>query len=79
MRKPDDSKDYSAMRSVGLAITIPAMLAATALIGCGIGFFLDRWLGTSPWLLILFILFGFGAGIRETISLVRKINDNKDK
>jgi F0F1-type ATP synthase assembly protein I len=28
----------------------------------GVGFFLDRWLGTSPWLMIVFVVLG-GVGV----------------
>ena len=27
------------------------------------GYYLDKWLGTGPWLFLLFILFGLAAGI----------------
>ena len=33
------------------------------LVGAGLGWLLDRWLGTTPWGLILFLLLGFAAGI----------------
>ncbi len=32
------------------------------MIGLGAGYLLDRWLGTRPWLLLLFFLFGVSAG-----------------
>jgi ATP synthase protein I len=38
-----------------------ALVAATA-IGLLIGYGLDRWLGTGPWLTMLFTLFGIAAG-----------------
>ena len=31
--------------------------------GAGIGWLIDRWLGISPWGLIVFLLLGFAAGI----------------
>ena len=33
------------------------------LVGAGLGWLLDRWLGSSPWGLIVFLLLGFAAGI----------------
>lgn len=33
-------------------------------IGFGIGYGLDALLGTSPWLMIMFIFFGFAAGVQ---------------
>jgi len=38
-------------------------LVAGVLVGAVIGWLLDRWLGTSPWGLIVFLLLGFAAGV----------------
>ena len=37
-------------------------LTAALVVGGGIGYVLDRWLGTQPWLLIVFFLIGAAAG-----------------
>lgn len=37
-------------------------LAAAIGVGTAIGIVLDRWLGTTPWLLIVFFLIGCAAG-----------------
>lgn len=36
---------------------------AGIVVGCGIGWVIDRGLGTSPWGLIVFLLLGFVAGV----------------
>ena len=38
-------------------------LVAGVLVGAVIGWLLDRWLGISPWGLIVFLLLGFAAGV----------------
>src|SRR6187551_370430 len=38
-------------------------LVAGVLVGAIIGWLLDRWLGISPWGLIVFLLLGFAAGV----------------
>ena len=38
-------------------------LVAGVLVGAFIGWALDRWLGISPWGLIVFLLLGFAAGV----------------
>jgi ATP synthase protein I len=38
-------------------------LLAGLLIGAGIGWTIDQWLGTIPWFLIIFFLLGGAAGI----------------
>ena len=46
-------------------------LAAELLVGVGVGGFigwaLDRQFGTGPWLLVLFVILGFAAGITNVI------------
>jgi ATP synthase protein I len=38
-------------------------LVGGVIVGAGIGWLLDRWLGISPWGLIVFLLLGFAAGV----------------
>jgi len=38
-------------------------LVAGVLVGAGLGWLIDRWLGISPWGLIVFLLLGFAAGV----------------
>ena len=38
-------------------------LVAGVLVGAGIGWLLDWWLGISPWGMIVFLLLGFAAGV----------------
>ncbi len=38
-------------------------LVAGVLVGAGLGWLIDRWLGISPWGFIVFLLLGFAAGV----------------
>jgi ATP synthase protein I len=38
-------------------------LVAGVLVGAALGWLLDRWLGISPWGMIVFLLLGFAAGV----------------
>ena len=38
-------------------------LVAGVLVGAGLGWLIDRWLGISPWGLMIFLLLGFAAGV----------------
>lgn len=54
-------------------------LVAGVLVGAGIGWGLDRWLGTTPWGLIVMLLLGFAAGVlnvMRTAGVVRERNLN---
>jgi ATP synthase protein I len=47
------------------------MVAAT-IIGLAMGYYLDQWLETSPWLTLIFLLFGIIAGFRNMFILTRR-------
>ena len=46
-------------------------LVAGLLVGFGIGYGLDALFGTSPWLMVLFILLGFAAGVNVMLRTAR--------
>src|SRR5690606_3705995 len=41
-------------------------------IGLLVGYYLDRWLGTEPWLMLLWLGFGLAAGFRGVFRAVRQ-------
>jgi ATP synthase protein I len=45
-------------------------IAATTIVGAGIGLMLDRWLQTGPWMFLLFLLLGIAAGFWNLIKAV---------
>ncbi len=47
------------------------MVAAT-FIGLAIGHYLDLWLGTTPWLTLIFLLMGIVSGFRNIFILTRR-------
>ena len=40
----------------------------TVLVGALLGYLLDRWLGTTPWLMIVLLVLGFAAGTRRAMK-----------
>jgi ATP synthase protein I len=46
-------------------------LVAGVLVGAFIGWALDKWLGISPWGMIVFLLLGFAAGVLNVVRAVR--------
>ena len=73
MAKQDDDKSQLT-RQLALFGTIPILLAAGPLAGFFIGRFLDRWLGTDPFLMVIFLILGFVASGKEIYNIVRKVN-----
>ena len=70
--RPKDDGKLRSTRQIGMLTTIPALLAISPMIGYFMGKWLDSKLGWSPVLTLVFLGFGFAAGIRETIRVVRK-------
>ncbi len=56
---------------MGLAMRMGTEMVVATLIGLGMGYGLDRWFGTEPWLLLLFFIFGAIAGFRNVYRLTR--------
>ncbi|MEO5365969.1 MAG: AtpZ/AtpI family protein [Magnetococcus sp. WYHC-3] len=50
---------------MGQALRMGSDLVAAVIVGGGIGYGLDRWLGSSPWMTLLFFLLGAVAGFRN--------------
>ena len=48
-------------------------LVATVIVGGLLGVGLDKWLGTWPWLFVLFFVLGFAAGVLNEVRAYEKI------
>lgn len=66
-------KDRSLRESIASASVVGLNLVSATFVGLAIGYWLDRWLGTSPWLLLVFLVLGIVAGFRNVLQEVRKI------
>ncbi len=59
--------------NMGDAMRLAIDLFASVLVGGAMGYFLDRWLGTKPWFLIVFLIFGLAAGFRNFYTFAGKL------
>ena len=68
----DEDKDKSVYKQLFNASTVGMALVSGILVGGVMGYFLDKWLGTSPWLLFIFLIFGFIAGVKNALHYLKK-------
>jgi ATP synthase protein I len=60
--------------NLGRAFHLAIEMAAGLAVGGAIGWFLDDWLDTKPWLLVLFLFLGLGAGVRNVMRTISRFN-----
>ena len=61
--------------NIGQAFKLSTELVAAVLVGTIIGFILDNWFDTKPWLIIIFFFFGVVAGILNVIRSAKKLQN----
>jgi ATP synthase protein I len=66
-------KDRNLREAIASASVVGLNLVSATFIGLAIGYWLDRWWGTGPWMLLVFLVLGIAAGFRNVLLEVRKI------
>jgi len=69
--KSEDKEEIN--RKSGLAYAAPFSLFACVIAGMILGWILDRWLGTRPWLLVTGLVLGAAAGLYDFIRTSSKL------
>ena len=59
--------------SLGTAFKLSTELVAAVAVGTIIGFILDDWFGTKPWLILMFFFVGVIAGIMNVIKSAKNM------
>ena len=72
-KAPPSAESRARGAAMGEAFKITAELIAGIAVGGGIGWALDRALGTGPWLLIVFLILGFAGGMSNVIKSARRM------
>ena len=73
-------------KSLGFLSSVGICMVASVLIGMAMGYYLDQWLGTKPWMLLIFLGFGIVSGFRNIFILTdrelrrqkQQLQDNSD-
>ena len=72
-RGPGTNADRSALAR---GLQLSAEFISGVLVGAAIGWVLDRWLGTSPFGMIVFLLLGFAAGVLNLMRAAGAVPHN---
>lgn len=74
-QKPDDDFKEDLRRYSGLGVD----LVTNTLVGTGLGYLLDRWLGTIPWFMISGLVLGSVAGFVTVFRALSKQDKEEPK
>lgn len=77
-RKPEVDDEAARRRgnAMGVAFRIAADLIAGVLVGGFIGWQLDEWLNTKPFLLLIFLVLGTAAGVLNVVRSARRMQQD---
>jgi ATP synthase protein I len=70
MKMDEDLK--KTIKTLGFVSTIGMSMAIAIALGALIGHYLDKWLNTSPWFLLVFVGFGIAAAFRNLYIIYKK-------
>jgi len=73
IKKQDLSNNEKRGSFMGNAFKLGTELVAAVAVGTIIGFILDSWFGTKPWLIIIFFFLGAAAGMSNVIRTANRM------
>lgn len=76
-QKPTSSRGEEHFSQANMAWRMVTELVAGLLIGFGMGWGLDRLLGTTPLFLVLFIGFGLAAGVKTMMRTAKEVEKDQ--
>ena len=79
LKKNQVKNKGSNVATLGKAFKISTELVAAVVVGTILGFILDNWFDTKPWLTICFFFMGVAAGILNVIKSAKNMHKNFKK
>jgi ATP synthase protein I len=59
--------------------TLGLEMGLSVAVGAVIGYYIDKWLKTEPWFLIVFLLFGVIAGFRSLYRAAKRLQKEESE
>ena len=75
LKRSKVSEESSPSSKLGIAFKMSTELVAAVVVGTIIGFILDNWFGTKPWLILIFFFVGVIAGILNVVRTAKSMQD----
>ncbi|HEV2915571.1 MAG TPA: AtpZ/AtpI family protein [Pyrinomonadaceae bacterium] len=72
MAEPEEEQTNNQKSGIAYAAAVTLFLTVATLLGLGL--LLDRWLGTTPWLLVAGIVLGSVVGLYQFVRMTSRIN-----
>ena len=76
IKKSNISKPSSSS-NLGIAFKMSTEMVAAVVVGTIIGFILDNWFGTKPWLILIFFFVGVAAGILNVVKSAKNMQSKE--
>ena len=73
------NNDNNQPSSLGMALKLSTEMVAAVLVGTIIGYILDSWFDSKPWLIIIFFFVGVAAGITNVVRTAKLMQKNVNK
>ncbi len=72
----DKDEHLKHLKVIVEATSIPFVLLGGPVVGFFIGSFLDRKLNSGKLFLVIFLVLGFTAAVKETIQIIKRVQNN---
>jgi F0F1-type ATP synthase assembly protein I len=78
---PDEKEreKYGLIRQAAVLSAIPGFLVVPPVVGVLLGRWLDQRYHTAPWLLLVFLLLGFGSGVRLVVRTLKQVREMQER
>lgn len=74
-----NKKKNQNIESLGSASVMGLHLVSGVVVGIAMGYYLDKYFGTKPWLTLIFLVFGIIAGYKNMFREMKRIQKTEAK
>lgn len=73
-RNAGGDRDMAAGAGLGMAYRIAIEIVVAVVVCAGIGWAIDQWLNTTPWVMLVLLLLGFVAGLNNAVRTANRMD-----